>query len=150
MPGDSHTKGSSSVSTIAPVSHLPVNEPMETIIQEPPGSLQALMEEDAAEVAARFPECLTAWATLGESALAAGRKVEAYAYFRVGYHRGLDRIRKAGWRGSGWVPWKDEGNRGFLRSLRGLAAAANAIGEQGEANRCSEFLREIAPDAPAG
>jgi Protein of unknown function (DUF3151) len=131
------------------VTHLPVNEPLETYIEEPPGSLEALATEDPAEVAARFPECLSAWATLGEAALSSGRTVEAYAYFRVGYHRGLDRIRKAGWRGTGWVPWKEPNNRGFLRSLRGLAAAAAAIGERDEAERCTSFLVEIAPDAPA-
>lgn len=130
------------------VSHLPVNEPLETHIQEPPGSLEALADGDAAAVAARFPECLTAWASLGEAALDAGRNVEAYAYFRVGYHRGLDRIRKAGWRGTGWVPWKDTGNQGFLRSLRGLAQAAGALNEKDEAERCDSFLAEIAPDAP--
>jgi Protein of unknown function (DUF3151) len=130
------------------MSHLPVNEPLETAIEEPSGSLQALESGDAAQVATRFPECLAAWAALGESALADGREVEAYAYFRVGYHRGLDRIRKAGWRGSGWVPWAHEGNRGFLRSLRGLAAAADAIGESDEAERCTSFLSQIAPDAP--
>ena len=90
-------------------------------------------------MAARYPECLAAWASLGEAALSEGRKVEAYAFFHVGYHRGLDRIRKAGWRGSGWVPWKDNGNRGFLRSLRGLSAAAAAIGERSEAERCASF-----------
>jgi hypothetical protein len=131
------------------VSHLPVNEPLETYIEEPPGSLEALEENDAADVAARFPECLTAWAKLGEAALDAGRNVEAYAYFRVGYHRGLDRIRKAGWRGTGWVPWKEIGNQGFLRSLRGLAAAAGALGEHPEAERCSSFLAELAPGAPS-
>jgi hypothetical protein len=131
------------------VSHLPVNEPLETYIQEPSGSLEALADGDAAEVAARFPECLTAWASLGEAALDAGRDVEAYAYFRVGYHRGLDRIRKAGWRGTGWVPWKNIGNQGFLRSLRGLAQAAGKLGEQDEAQRCNSFLAEIAPDAPS-
>ena len=130
------------------MTHLPVNEPLETHIEEPAGSLEALATQDAAEVAASFPECLTAWATLGEAALASGRTVEAYAYFRVGYHRGLDRIRKAGWRGTGWVPWKEPNNRGFLRSLHGLAAAAGAIGERDEAERCTSFLAEIAPDAP--
>jgi hypothetical protein len=131
------------------VSHLPVNEPLETRIEEPAGSLEALASGDPADVAARFPECLAAWADLGASALSQERTVEAYAYFRVGYHRGLDRIRKAGWRGSGWVPWKEESNRGFLRSLQGLATAAAAIGERDEAERCSAFLHEIAPDAPA-
>jgi hypothetical protein len=132
------------------MSHLPVNEPLETRIEEPAGSLGALASGDPEKVAAEFPQCLAAWASLGEAALGEGRAVEAYAYFRVGYHRGLDRIRKAGWRGAGWVPWKEEGNRGFLRSLRGLGAAADAIGEQDEAERCRSFLVEIAPDAPEG
>ncbi len=66
----------------------------------------------------------------------------------MGYHRGLDRIRRAGWRGSGRVPWEHDGNRGFLRSLHGLQLAAAAIGEQDEAERCRTFLAELAPDAP--
>jgi hypothetical protein len=130
------------------MTHLPVGEPLETYIEEPAGSLDALANEDPATVAARFPECLAAWASLGETALASEHDVEAYAYFRVGYHRGLDRIRKAGWRGSGRVPWSGEGNRGFLRSLRGLGAAAAAIGEDAEAERCRAFLAQIAPNAP--
>jgi hypothetical protein len=62
--------------------------------------------------------------------------VEAHAYFR------------AGWRGDGQVPWPSEGNRGFLRSLAGLARAATAIAEQDEADRCRKFLKDLAPDAP--
>ena len=131
------------------MAELPITESPETTIEEPDGALEALQSGDATDVAARFPTCLTAWATLGERALADGRALEAYAYFRVGYHRGLDRIRQAGWRGSGRVPWSHEGNRGFLRSLRGLGAAAAVIGEADEADRCSEFLRDLAPDAPA-
>ena len=130
---------------------LPITEPANTTIEEPEGSLEAVAEadspEDLAEVAARYPECLTAWAALGEAALAENQTVEAYAYFRVGYHRGLDRIRRAGWRGSGRVPWAHESNRGFLRSLRGLGAAAAAIGEDAEATRCAEFFAQLAPDA---
>ena len=130
------------------MAELPVTEPAETTIEEPSGSLQELSSgATPAEVAARWPECLTAWAALGEDALAQGKTVEAYAYFRVGYHRGLDRIRKAGWRGSGRVPWSHEPNRGFLRSLRGLAAAAKTIGEDHEATRCEAFLAQLAPDA---
>lgn len=133
------------------MAELPITEPGETTIEEPEGSLDALAAaEDPDEViavAARYPECLAAWATLGEAALDDSRHVEAYAYFRVGYHRGLDRIRKAGWRGSGRVPWAHEPNRGFLRSLKGLSAAAGAIGEDSEASRCAEFLAQLAPDA---
>jgi hypothetical protein len=131
---------------------LPLTEPLETTIEEPEGSIAALEaatnDADVAAVAARFPTCLAAWATLGELALDADQAVRAYAYFRVGYHRGLDRIRQAGWRGRGRVPWSHAPNRGFLRSLRGLAQAAGAIGEQGEAERCKTFLAELAPDAP--
>jgi hypothetical protein len=135
------------------VPELPITEPAETTIEEPPGSLERLSsarsQEDVAQVASDFPESLTAWAELGERALAAGSIVEAYAYFRVGYHRGLDRIRRAGWRGSGRVPWRHEPNRGFLRSLRGLGEAAARIGETPEAERCRAFLAELAPDAPS-
>lgn len=131
---------------------LPVTEPSETRVSEPEGSLEALREarthDAVAAVAARWPACLAAWASLGESALWAGRPLESYAFFRVGYHRGLDRIRAAGWRGQGAVPWSHEGNRGFLRSLAGLARAASALGEQDEAVRCEGFLAELTPDAP--
>ena len=130
---------------------LPITEPTSTTIEEPAGSLEAVAEADSIEalagVAGTYPECLTAWAALGEAALADDRTVEAYAYFRVGYHRGLDRIRRAGWRGSGMVPWAHEPNRGFLRSLRGLGTAASEIGEDAEATRCAEFFAQLAPDA---
>ncbi|HEY7875278.1 MAG TPA: DUF3151 domain-containing protein [Actinomycetota bacterium] len=131
---------------------LPLTEPSSTTIEEPAGSLEALdaagAPEDVAAVARGWPECLAAWATLGETALEEGRDVDAYAFFRVGYHRGLDRIRGAGWRGSGRVPWAHAGNRGFLRSLRGLGLAAGAIGEEHEATRCADFFAQLAPDAP--
>lgn len=131
------------------MTELPVTEPLETRIEEPVGSLELLASAgDATQVAGKFPTCLAAWATLGEEALEGGRPVDAYAFFRVGYHRGLDRIRQAGWRGSGRVPWAHEGNRGFLRSLRGLGHAAAAIGETDEATRCEEFVARLAPDAP--
>jgi hypothetical protein len=131
------------------MAELPITEALETTIEEPNGSLDALDAGDATEVAGRWPECLAAWATLGEEALAAGNDVQAYAYFRVGYHRGLDRIRAAGWRGRGKVPWSHPGNRGFLRSLRGLGKAAGAIGEDPEAERCAEFFQQLAPDGPS-
>ncbi|MEA2487470.1 MAG: hypothetical protein QOF16_1124 [Actinomycetota bacterium] len=130
------------------MAHLHITEPAETEIEEPTGSLEQLETEQPAVVAARFPACLAAWARLGDQALTDGRTIEAYAFYRVGYHRGLDRIRKAGWRGSGTVPWSHEANRGFLRSLKGLSDAAGAIGETAEQERCIEFYRRLAPDAP--
>jgi len=131
------------------MTELPVNEPLETRVQEPDGSLDQLASgADPADVATRYPLCLAAWAELGDRALRNGDSVQAYAFYRVGYHRGLDRIRQAGWRGAGRVPWAHEPNRGFLRSLRGLGAAAEAIGEDDEAQRCAEFLEQLAPDTP--
>lgn len=103
--------------------------------------------ESAAEVAAAYPASCLAWATLSQDALAAGDKVAAYAYARTGYHRGLDALRRAGWRGQGPIPWGHEPNRGFLLALAGLAKAADAIGEEEERGRCTEFLRAASPEA---
>ena len=96
-----------------------------------------------ASVAAAFPDYVDAWAHLGSLAR---DDVEAYAYFRVGYHRGLDALRQAGWRGSGYVRWGHEANRGFLRALEGLRRSAAAIEEGAEAERCAQFLRQLDPE----
>jgi hypothetical protein len=109
----------------------------------------------AAEVAAANPAVSLPWAVLAEEALAAGRSIEGYAYARVGYHRGLDALRRSGWRGQGPVPWSHEPNRGFLRALAALAAAATAIGEDVERDRCLQFVADCDPEAarvllPAG
>jgi hypothetical protein len=102
---------------------------------------------DPASVAARFPAFCEAWAALAEKALAQDDPVAAYAYARTGYHRGLDQLRRAGWKGYGPIPWEHEPNRGFLRALHMLACAAAAIGEDDEAERCASFLRESSPAA---
>ncbi|HWC37034.1 MAG TPA: DUF3151 family protein [Acidimicrobiales bacterium] len=108
-------------------------------------ALEAAAEERraaVAEVAAAFPRYLDAWASLGDL----GRdQVESYAYFRVGYHRGLDALRGAGWRGTGYVRWAEESNRGFLRCLEGLSRVAGSMGETDEAERCRQFLRQLDP-----
>jgi len=51
--------------------------------------------------------------------------------------------------GTGPVPWEHEPNRGFLRSLHLLARAAGTIGEQDEARRCEQFLRDSSATAAA-
>jgi len=128
--------------------------PPETVLGDEPsdalGALEQARSKSGAErrsavsaVVARWPSFLDAWAQLGDL----GRDpVEAYACFRVGYHRGLDRLRQEGWRGSGYVRWRHPSNRGFLRALDGLRAAADAIGERAEAERCELFLRQLDPD----
>lgn len=112
----------------------------------------AMAVEDPAErrhavsaVVAQWPRFLDAWARLGELAR---DDVEAYAAFRVGYHRGLDRLRQNGWRGSGYVRWRHETNRGFLRALSGLQRSAAAIGESDEDERCALFLLQCDPGWP--
>jgi hypothetical protein len=124
-------------------------QPPGTELPPDPGAEALAAGEDPTEVAARVPTSSAAWAALADRAFAAGRVVESYAYARVGYHRGLDALRRAGWRGHGPVPWAHEPNRGFLRSLHALGRAAAAIGEQDEATRCAGFLRDSDPAAAA-
>ena len=94
------------------------------------------------------------WALLAEESLAGGGSqgpdpVAAYAYARTGYHRGLDALRGAGWRGTGPVPVDHVPNQGFLRALLALAEAADAIGELPEAERCRTFLADSGTSAEA-
>ncbi|HET8601049.1 MAG TPA: DUF3151 domain-containing protein [Segeticoccus sp.] len=102
---------------------------------------------DPTDVARMYPASSLAWAVLAEDALDDGRVVDAYAYARTGYHRGLDALRRNGWRGQGPVPWSHEPNRGFLRALGALARAASAIGETDEQRRCTMFLRDSSREA---
>ncbi|WP_150307600.1 DUF3151 domain-containing protein [Planctomonas psychrotolerans] len=103
--------------------------------------------EDLAAIAAANPTSSLVWALLSDAAYLAGHHIESYAYARVGYHRGLDALRKAGWRGQGPVPWAHEPNRGVLRSLYALRRAASAIGEADEVDRLTAFLRDADPTA---
>ena len=126
----------------------------ETVLAPEPApaveALAAAMEQPEPErrdavskVVAAWPQFLAGWASLGDLAR---DDVEAYAAYRVGYHRGLDRLRQSGWRGSGYVRWQHETNRGFLRALDGLRRAAGAIGEGDEEERCRIFLMQLDPD----
>jgi hypothetical protein len=129
--------------------------PETVLISEPGDALDALTaalaEPEAgrraavAAVVAEWPRFLDAWARLGDL----GRDdVESYACYRVGYHRGLDALRQSGWRGSGYVRWSHESNRGFLRALAGLERTAGLIGEDDEQERCAQFLQQLDPDWP--
>ncbi len=105
---------------------------------------------NSAQSAARdHPESSLAWALLAEAALDAGEEVMAYAYARVGYHRGLDRLRRSGWKGAGPVPWSHEPNQAFLRALSALGQAAAAIEETAEVDRIKAFLLDADPNIPA-
>lgn len=128
----------------------------QNLLPEPPPTklpaqpaVQQLIDEgvDAVEVATRYPAASVGWASLAEAAMDGGRTIEAYAYARTGYHRGLDALRRNGWKGFGPVPWSHEPNRGFLRCVGVLARATADIAELDEAQRCAELLRECDPEA---
>ncbi|MFP5371336.1 MAG: DUF3151 domain-containing protein [Actinomycetes bacterium] len=128
-----------------------LGEPPATLL---PGNPEAEAEfaagSTAAEVAAHHPTHSAAWAALAEESLdrterLLGDTVAAYAYARTGYHRGLDALRRNGWKGHGPVPWSHEPNRGFLRCVTLLAQAAEAIGETAEHERCTQLLRDCDP-----
>jgi hypothetical protein len=119
-----------------------------------PGDPEAEAQLDAgdnpAAVAAAHPSASVAWAALAEDALADDKAITAYAYARTGYHRGLDQLRRNGWKGFGPVPFSHEPNRGFLRCVAALARAADAIGETDEQARCLDLLDDCDPAARAG
>lgn len=126
---------------------------MQNLLPEPPATLlpadpaESVADVAPEELAAQFPTSSAAWATLAENAFAADHVITAYAYARTGYHRGLDQLRRNGWKGHGPVPWSHRPNRGFLRCLNVLAKSADSIGEADEAARCAQFLRDCDPAA---
>jgi hypothetical protein len=103
--------------------------------------------ENARAVAARHPAASLAWARLARESLEADDAVAAYAFARTGYHRGLDALRRAGWRGTGPVPASHLPNQGFLLCVLALAEAAAAIGEDDEHARCMQLLADSDPRA---
>ncbi|KAA5829086.1 DUF3151 domain-containing protein [Saccharopolyspora hirsuta] len=121
-------------------------EPPETLLPESPEAQAELSAgTDPTVVAAHHPAFSAAWAALAEAALESGQNIAAYAYARTGYHRGLDALRKAGWKGFGPVPWRHEPNQGVLRSIAALAKAAKSIGEDDEFDRCRKLLEDSDP-----
>ncbi|MCW4386338.1 DUF3151 domain-containing protein [Salinibacterium sp. SYSU T00001] len=123
--------------------------PEPTLLPEEPDVLAdvADTERTAADVVIGHPTSSLAWALLADEAFEAGKTLESYAYARVGYHRGLDALRRAGWKGHGPIPWSHEPNRGVLRALYALHRAADAIGEEDEVERLAKFLDDSDPDA---
>jgi hypothetical protein len=119
----------------------------ETLLQDDPQVTADLETLPIEEVVIAHPSAPLAWALLSDRAFERGSTLEAYAYARVGYHRGLDSLRKAGWRGQGPVPWRHEANRGVLRALYALRRGAESIGELPEVERLTTFLNDSDPAA---
>jgi len=122
-----------------PPVHLPVD----------PAAAELAAGETAENVVRRRPVSSLAWAVLAEQALDRGDDVAGYAYARVGYHRGLDMLRRNGWKGAGPVPWTHEPNQGFLRALSALGQAAALFEEADEVARVQAFLIDADPQIPA-
>lgn len=121
--------------------------PAPTLLSDEPGAALLATGAVPAEVAAQHPTSSAAWAALADAAAARGAVVESYAYARTGYHRGLDALRRHGWKGYGPVPWAHAANQGFLRALYALGRAAGQIGEQEEADRVQGLLDDSDPAA---
>lgn len=122
--------------------------PPPTLLPPDPAA-EALSSGTAPEAAAAdHPASSLAWAILAEERLAGDDTLTGYAFARVGYHRGLDALRRSGWKGFGPVPWSHTPNQGFLRCLAALALGAERIGELDEAARCRQFLSDADPSAP--
>lgn len=124
--------------TVLPAEPAPIRDAVQRVREAAVGEQRAL----AASIVAQNPRSLIAWCALGDVAT---DTVERYAAYRVGYHRGLDALRANGWRGSGFVRWADESNRGLLGCMRGLGAMAAAIGEDDEAERLALFVAQLDP-----
>jgi hypothetical protein len=116
-----------------------------TKLPEDPAVARLAAGEDPAAVAASYPTSSAAWATLAEGALVRGATIEAYAYARTGYHRGLDLLRRSGWKGTGPVPWSHVPNQGFLRALQALGQVTATINEDAEAERIAAFIHDCDP-----
>jgi hypothetical protein len=125
----------------------PTANPETLLPAEPEVTAALAADAPVASVVVSHPASSLAWALLADEAWERGATLESYAYARVGYHRGLDALRKAGWRGAGPVPWSHEPNRGVLRALFALRRAAEAIGEAGEPERLTAFLESSDPAA---
>lgn len=121
--------------------------PPDTLLPPDPATPDLEAGGSAGDLARGYPASSLPWALLAEAALAEGRDLEAYAFARTGYHRGLDSLRRSGWKGHGPVPWAHVPNRGFLRALGVLAVAAERIGDTDEAARCRDFLRDSSSEA---
>ena len=113
-----------------------------------PAAASLAAGESAADVVRANPTSSLGWALLAEAALDRGDDVAGYAYARVGYHRGLDLLRRNGWKGAGPIPWSHEPNRGFLRSLSALGQAAALFDEADEVARVRAFLLDADPQIP--
>lgn len=136
--------------TVLPPEDCEVERRLEEVLGSNDGGAGPGAIEELKDFCRDYPSYLDGWARLGQAAYLGGDAVSAYAFARVGYHRGLDRLRRQGWGGTGQVRWSEAGNRGFLRALHLLMVASAAIGEEDEELRCRQFLIDLDPEYGLG
>ena len=122
--------------------------PPPVYLPDDPCAAELASGADPASVAAANPACLAAWAELAEQALDRGETVAGYAYARTGYHRGLDQLRRAGWKGQGPIPWEHQPNRGFLARCTRWAGPPRPSARPTR-KRCQIFLADSSAAAVA-
>ncbi len=110
-----------------------------TKLPDDPAVAMLASGDDPLVVAATYPASSAAWGALAENALAAGHTVEAYAYARTGYHRGLDLLRRNGWKGSGPIPVVARAESG----LPAVAAGAGFGQQRDQRNRRGRADRRV-------
>lgn len=121
--------------------------PEPTLLPVDPGAEEIEAGLPARDAVRLHPDSSAAWAAVAIDAGADDRDIEWYAFARVGYHRGLDALRRNGWKGHGPIPWSHVPNRGFLMCLAELSKAAGALGEDAESERCAQFLADSSAEA---
>jgi len=108
--------------------------------QNPKSALNDIMQQ--------APDFIAGWAALGKIAFDQKEYVEAYAYYRVGYHRSLDKLRGSNWRGAGLVSYDHEPNQPFFHAVEGLMRVSAVFGDIREAERCAQMLLDADPADP--
>ena len=132
----------------------------ETVLPEEPEAVRSGLEAALAQPADRRrhavadvvrsePRSLAAWAALGSLAR---DDVEAYACFRVGYHRGLDALRGAGGRARAWCGGPTSRTGGSSGASTGSARrpgpSASTTRRSGARSSSASSTRRGAPTGP--
>ncbi len=92
------------------------------------GDRRARPDAPVSSVVVSHPSSSLAWALLADEAWERGATLESYAYARVGYHRGLDALRKAAGAAPGPCRGRTSRTAG-APALFALRRAAEAIEE---------------------
>ena len=111
-------------------------------LPDEPAARELLLPARRPRVAAAIPTSCLAWAELAEDGAGRWRDDRGVRHARTGYHRGLDALRRNGWKGHGPVPWEHGPNQRVPAALNALGLRRRADQETAEAERCRAFLAD--------